>query len=254
MNHTPSHPPFDRPATPAAEWQHSAHLARATWIEPEQLCPPGQRLIVVAPHPDDEILACGGLLASLRGRERDLLLISVTDGEASHPGSNHWTEHRLRRQRPQESRHALQRLGLDVQALEWQRLGLKDTAVARDEAYLVNHLSQLLQAGDQVLCTWRGDGHCDHEAVGRACAQAAQARGAQLLEVPVWAWHWAEPEDPRLPWQRACKLRLDHDALQRKQQAIAAHVSQMASDDGHPPVLPAATLECLMQPFELVFR
>lgn len=245
---------FQGPATRPEQWQHSAHLARARWIAPDQLCPPGQRLVVVAPHPDDEILACGGLLASFRGREQDLLLISVTDGEASHPGSEQWTEHRLRRQRPQESRNALLKLGLDVQALDWQRLALKDTAVARDEAFLVNHLTGLLQPGDQLLCTWRGDGHGDHEAVGRACAQAAQARGVNLLEVPVWAWYWAEPEDARLPWERAFKVQLDAEALQRKQQAIAAHVSQMEPDGDRPAVLPAETLECLMQPFELVFR
>lgn len=245
---------FKGPATQPGQWQHSAHLARATWITPQHLCPPGRRLVVVAPHPDDEILACGGLLASFRGREQDLLLISVTDGEASHPESEQWTEHRLRRQRPQESRNALHRLGLDLQALDWQRLSLKDTAVARDEAFLVNHLSQLLRADDQLLCTWRGDGHCDHEAVGRACAQAAQAKGVDLLEVPVWAWYWADPEDPRLPWERAYKVQLDAEALQRKQQAISAHVSQLAPDGERPPVLPAATLECLMQPFELVFR
>ena len=245
---------FKGPATRHEQWQHSAHLARAPWITPQQLCPPGRRLVVVAPHPDDEILACGGLLASLRGREADLLLISVTDGEASHPGSQHWTEYRLRRQRPQESRNALHKLGLDVQTLNWQRLSLKDTAVARDEAFLVNHLSQLLRADDQLLCTWRGDGHCDHEAVGRACAQAAQAKSVALLEVPVWAWYWAEPEDTRLPWERAYKVQLDADALQRKQQAITAHVSQLETDGERPPVLPAETLECLMQPFELVFR
>jgi LmbE family N-acetylglucosaminyl deacetylase len=34
----------------------------------------------------------------------------------------------------------------------------------------------LLKPGDLLLTTWRGDGHCDHEAAGRACAQAAQAR------------------------------------------------------------------------------
>lgn len=244
---------FEGPATRPEQWQHSAHLARATWIEPAQVCPPGQRLVVVAPHPDDEILACGGLLTSLRGREQELLLISVTDGECSHPGSTYWTEHRLRRQRPQESLNALKRLGLDVQALNWQRLHLKDTAVARDEAFLVNHLSQLLQAGDRLLCTWRGDGHSDHEAVGRACAQAAAAKAVALLEVPVWAWYWASPEDHRIPWQRAHKIRLDAAALQRKQHAIAAHVSQIEPDEGRAPVLPRATLESLMQPFELVF-
>ncbi|MCO7514027.1 PIG-L family deacetylase [Pseudomonas guariconensis] len=238
--------------TPWSAWQHSAHLARASWISPDQLCPPGRRLVLVAPHPDDEVLMAGGLLAGFHGREQDLLLISVSDGEASHPGSAHWTEHRLRRQRPLESRHALQHLELDLNQLQWHRLNLKDGAVARDEAFLVNHLGQALKPGDLLLTTWRGDGHADHEAVGRAAAQAARARQAQLAEVPVWAWHWAQPDDPRLPWPRAHRLQLDETRLARKRLAIAAHASQLAPDQGRPPVLPSSLLECLLQPFELV--
>ncbi|WP_194790788.1 PIG-L family deacetylase [Pseudomonas sp. UFMG81] len=240
-------------STSCSAWQQSAHLARAGWLTPEQLCPPGRRLVLVAPHPDDEILMAGGLLAGFGGREQDLLLISASDGEASHPHSRHWSEHRLRRQRPQESRHALQQLNLDLTQLDWRRLNLKDGALARDEAFLVNHLNQLLKPDDLLLCTWRGDGHADHEAVGRACAQAAQARKAQLVEAPVWAWHWAAPEDNRLPWPRAHRVQLDETRLARKRAALAAHASQLEPDGEHPPVLPARLVECLLQPFELVF-
>ncbi|MFQ6573976.1 PIG-L deacetylase family protein [Pseudomonas sp. UM16] len=239
--------------TPWAHWQQSAHLARASWISPAQLCLPGQRLVVVAPHPDDEILACGGLLCSFHGREHALLLISVTDGEASHRRSRQWTEHRLRHDRPMESRHALQCLDLTVNDLDWRRLRLKDSAVARDEAYLVNYLIQLLTPQDVLLTTWQDDGHADHEAVGRACAQAARARGVRLVEVPVWAWHWATAEDSRLPWSRAHRIQLDEQSLARKRRAIAAHASQTRSDNGQDAVLPPALLECLLQPFELVF-
>ena len=239
--------------TPWAAWQQSAHLARASWITPQQLCPPGRRLVLIAPHPDDEILMAGGLLAGFRGRETDLLLISATDGEGSHPDSTHWTEHRLRRQRPLESRHALQQLDLDLNSLDWRRLNLKDGALPRDQAFLVNHLSQLLKPDDLLMTTWRGDGHCDHQALGYAAAQAALARQVQLVEVPVWAWHWAQPDDPRLPWPRAHRVQLDETRLARKRAALAAHVSQLQPDEHRPPVLPADLLDCLLQPFELVF-
>ncbi|MFV3382165.1 MULTISPECIES: PIG-L deacetylase family protein [Pseudomonas] len=238
--------------TPWSQWQQAAHLARATWITPDQLCPPGRRLVLVAPHPDDEILMAGGLLAGFRGHEQDLLLISVTDGEASHPGSRQWSEQRLRRQRPLESRQALQQLGLDLAQLDWHRLHLKDGAVPRDEAFLVNHLGQLLKTDDLLLTTWRGDGHADHEAVGRAAAQACQAHKVKLAEVPVWAWHWARPDDPRLPWPRAHRIALDETRLARKRQALSAHLSQLQADGERPPVLKPALLECLLQPFELV--
>ena len=69
--------------TPWTAWQHSAHLARATWLDSRQLCPPGRRLVLIAPHPDDEILMAGGLLAGFKGREDELVLISATDGEGS---------------------------------------------------------------------------------------------------------------------------------------------------------------------------
>lgn len=239
--------------TPWSEWQKSAHLARAAWITPEQLCPPGRRLVLVAPHPDDEVLMAGGLLCDFHGREQDLVLISATDGEGSHPGSAQWTERRLRHQRPLESRHALQQLNLRVGDLDWRRLNLKDGALPRDEAFLVNYLNQLLQPGDLLMCPWRHDGHCDHDAVGRACAQAAQARGATLAEAPIWAWRWSTPDDPRLPWQRARRIQLHEASLARKRQAIAAHVSQMEADADTPPVVPQQLLECLLQPFELVF-
>ncbi|MEB6589300.1 PIG-L family deacetylase [Pseudomonas asiatica] len=239
--------------TPWSAWQQSAHLARATWLDPRQLCPPGRRLVLIAPHPDDEILMAGGLLTGFKGREQDLLLISATDGEGSHPGSSHWTEHRLRHQRPQESRLALQQLDLDLKRLDWRRLNLKDGQLPREEAFLVSHLTQLLRPGDLLMATWRGDGHCDHEAVGRAAAQAALARRVQLAEVPIWAWHWAQADDPRLPWPRARRLQLDEPDLARKRKALAAHASQLEPDGHNLPVLRTDLLDCLLQPFELVF-
>lgn len=239
--------------TPWSAWQHSAHLARATWLNAHQLCPPGRRLVLIAPHPDDEILMAGGLLTDFAGREEDLVLISATDGEGSHPGSTRWTEHRLRRDRPQESRKAIEQLGLDPKRIDWRRLHLKDSQLAREEAFLVSHLTQLLRPEDVLMTTWRGDGHCDHEAVGRAGAQAALARKAQLVEVPVWAWHWGQPDDPRLPWERAHRLQLNEGQVARKRKALAAHVSQFEPDGCTPPVLRPNLLDCVLQPFELVF-
>lgn len=246
-------PPFGHEGTPLADWQASACLARVPAIEARTLLPDACRLVVVAPHPDDEVLTCGGLLARLGGREQDLLLVAVTDGEASHRGSARWPASVLRRERPLESRAALACLGLDVGRLQWLRLGLADGGVAADEQLLATRLMPLLRPGDRLLTTWRGDGHCDHEAVGRACALAAKASGATLIEAPVWAWHWAAADDPRLPWARARKLLLDVDSLARKGRAIAAHASQIQPDNGHPAVLAPATLARLLQPFELVF-
>lgn len=240
--------------TAAAAWRADAALAAVPAFALERLVPQGARTIVVAPHPDDEILACGGLLHLLAARGDTPLLVAVTDGEASHPGSADWPPARLRTVRPCESLAALARLGLAVPSVT--RLGIPDGGVAAAEARLRERLAALLQSGDVVLTTWRHDGHPDHEATARACAQAAALRGARLLEAPVWGWHWTAPGDGAMPLARAARLALAPQVVARKRSALLCFASQLAPDaaTGAAPILPAHALERLLHPFELYFH
>ncbi|WP_268796583.1 PIG-L deacetylase family protein [Pseudomonas huanghezhanensis] len=236
-------------------WQGSARLAALPVIGADLLVPPGSRAVIVAPHPDDEILGFGGLMQQLAHLGRAMKLISVTDGSASHPGSRFWSSERLSVIRPQESAEAVRRLDVPLHSLQWIRGGFPDSAVATQETELTAFFQRYLRPTDVVFCTWQHDGHSDHEAVGRACAAATQAVGAQLHEVPIWAWHWASPEDPRLPWDRARKVLLAPETIARKRHAAHAFASQLHGDPliGLEPVLPPHVLERLMQSFEVVF-
>lgn len=247
--------PIQGQGTSPQAWKASRRLAAVADIDGAELVPVGSRAVIISPHPDDEVLGCGGLLQWLAREHRQVLLISVTDGSASHPTSSYWTPERLSIARPLESADALKRLGLPLNQMQWVHGGFPDTGVASRESELVAFLSTYLQPSDVVFTTWREDGHSDHEAVGRASLAAAQARGARVHEIPVWAWHWASPEDPRIPWDRARKLPLDKWAQARKRHAIQAFASQLYSDPdtGHEPVLSAVTVERLQQPFEVVF-
>ncbi|WP_411388692.1 PIG-L deacetylase family protein [Pseudomonas sp. MPB23] len=241
--------------TPLHRWQASSQMAGLPLISVDTLVPEGHRAVIIAPHPDDEVLGCGGLLQGLAALGRPVQLISVTDGSASHPGSSRWPVERLRGVRPQESAQALQRLGLSLHSLQWLRAGFADSQVAAREDELVGFIRQHLNPTDVVFTTWCEDGHCDHEAVGRASAQAALAVGATLYELPVWTWHWAAPEDSRVPWHRAHKIPLSGEAIARKRHAIQAFASQLEGDPqiDLPPVLAPYVVERLLQPFEVVF-
>ena len=204
--------------------------------------------LVVAPHPDDEVLGAGGLLALLPGAE----VVVVTAGEASHPGSTVHTPARLAAIRRDETTEALRRLGLPETAV--RHLGQPDGGV--DEDALTEHLTARLTPGRWCLATWRGDGHPDHEAVGRAAASACAATGAILLEYPIWTWHWAEPGDERVPWSRARRIDLTPAAQQAKQQAILAFPSQihdLGPDPADAAILPPHVLARFRRPFEVVF-
>jgi len=239
--------------TPAAAWRDAPQLAGVPLIPPAQLLAPYARVVIVAPHPDDEILACGGLLQAAAAQGLAHLLVAVTDGEASHPGSQAWPPPRLRLERPRETLAALACLGIGEPAV--LRLGFADGGVAAVEDALAARLAAILQPGDLVVTTWRYDAHPDHEACAHACTSATAACGATLFETPVWGWHWSAPGDGAMPLAQARKLALTPAMLARKRAALMCFHSQTGADgrsDG--PVLPAHAIERILHPFELVFH
>ena len=87
----------------------------------------GRPFIVVAPHPDDESLACGGLIAEacrqgLRGK-----VVIVSDGVGSHPNSKAYPPDRCRALREEEAKQAGAELGLKPEDMLF--LGLPDRFV-----------------------------------------------------------------------------------------------------------------------------
>lgn len=67
-------------------WQRWLAATPCSELSMAQALAPSQRLVVVAPHPDDEVLACGALVAVHAARGGEVVFVAVTDGEASHAG------------------------------------------------------------------------------------------------------------------------------------------------------------------------
>jgi LmbE family N-acetylglucosaminyl deacetylase len=199
------------------------------------------RTVVVAPHPDDETLAVGGLVAMLLAAGREVLVVAVTDGEASHPGVLGLAERRT-----DEATRALAALGGGSRV----RLGLPDGGV--DDEGVADALVPLLRGVNWCLAPWEGDGHPDHEATGRGARVAAARTGARLLAYPVWTWHWAMPGDPRVPWHRARRVALDPAAHRRKRAALRCFPSQTTPQHGAPAVVPPEDVAHFLRPYEVV--
>lgn len=201
-----------------------------------------RRAVLVAPHPDDEVLAAGGLMQRLSSRRIPLTVLSVTDGEASHPRSPTTTPLVLAEIRAQERCRALDHLGVDARI---HRLALPDGAVATESAELVEYLRQLLEPGVVCIAPWEHDGHPDHDATGQAVVDACDATGAFFLRSFVWTWHWAMPADPLVPWWRARRLPLTRVEATRKRWAVRAFASQtqpLSDQPGDEAILPPSTL------------
>lgn len=249
-------PAFQVSGTDPGTGEHEWLPALAELELPELQEPLPSRLLVVAPHPVDEVLGVGGLVQSWSRVGVDVQILAVTDGERSKPAG--WFGRRLlARRRRDESIRAHGRLGSDATL---HRLFVPDGKV-EDRVGEVSE-AVLARLGPDCCCavTWRGDGHPDHEASGVAAAEAATTAGARLLEFPVWMWHWARPGDTRVPWHRAKVAFLDGPALLAKRAALREFRTQLqasrtllgAGKDVEP-VLSQARLERFRRPFEVVF-
>ena len=186
---------------------------------------PAQRLVVVAPHPDDEVLACGALIAMHARQGGEVRVVAVTDGEASHAEVSALRPGELAVRRRAERLQGLARLGVGTPRVH--ALALPDGRVQAHAGALLRGLLDALCPGDVVVSTCAFDGHPDHDATGDATRQACLQRGCRWLAAPVWMWHWAATGDARVPWHRLQRLTLSDDARLRKQAALAAHVSQL---------------------------
>jgi LmbE family N-acetylglucosaminyl deacetylase len=227
---------LDGPGTDESVWLACAELRH---LDRGPVEPPGSgRVVVVAPHPDDEVLGAGGTTAALAAQGAKVILVAVTDGEASAPER----AQELRNVRPRESARAAARLGTTPHVTH--SLRLPDSRVrAKDvEAPLVS----LLEPGDLVLAPWARDGHPDHNEVGLAAERACQGADARLLSYLVWAWHWAQPSE--LPWEKACRVELDDATARRKRKAVQCFTSQLT---GPVPILSTTTVRRLTRDFEV---
>jgi LmbE family N-acetylglucosaminyl deacetylase len=204
--------------------------------------------VIVAAHPDDEVLGAGGLISVLAASRARLRLVAVTDGERSHRG--HAAPDVLARRRTAETAAALRALG--AKATEVIRLRLPDSRLAARENELTAALAPLVTGFDMCLAPWRHDAHPDHEAAGRA---ACRARPGRLYYYPVWMWHWAVPADPRVPWDQALRIPLPPRAVARKRAAIKCFASQL-QDRGHGlgPVLSPGMVAHFTRTVEVLLR
>lgn len=236
--------------TSSAEWRgHSSYGAvpRVELVNGELPC---TRLVVVAAHPDDESLGAGGLIASAAAAGISVYVVLLTAGEASPFASPTKTRHALATLRLAEMENALARLAPDNFLVF---LGAPDGQVGKSEEQIAASLADLLGDGSRTLLVapWRRDGHEDHEAAGRAAAEAARRSGARLVEYPLLAWTTTTPDE--LPWDDARCLELTPDLQDRKEAAIRAHVSQVRAAGQHAggeAPLPGRVLAHFAGPFE----
>jgi LmbE family N-acetylglucosaminyl deacetylase len=190
-------------------------------------------LLIIAPHMDDEALACGGVIAMLPCKER-IHVVLATDGTKSPSPIIPWRDSvtpDLGEVRMGESRAALKVLGVPEQNVHFLRL--PEARLGKHLPRLATMLTALVERIQPatILMPFRYDRHPDHLAVNHVVT-AAQQQGklpeANLFEYFVYyRWRLLPGRDLRRYIEPQYLLEIDiQDVSARKRMALDCFKTQ----------------------------
>jgi LmbE family N-acetylglucosaminyl deacetylase len=191
-----------------------------------------QRLVVMAPHMDDETLGCGGVMA-LHADKRQIYCIFATDGAKSPSPLLPWQGSPtadLPRIRKEEAQAALGEIGVPEENLRF--FDFDDGRLGSRRQELVERIEAQLDdiRPDFVLVPFRFDRHPDHVALHRAVRSAVRdsRMATRVLEYFVYTnWRLVPGRDIRPMVSEDRLLRVDIAAVaEQKRKALARYRSQ----------------------------
>lgn len=203
--------------------------------------PPLHRTLILSPHPDDETLGAGGLIATLCAEHKEVNILAISDGENAYQDRRN-----LAYIRRKEQVLALKKLGITGNNIK--RLGFTDGDVQRSEKALEQAILSLLDSKTHIIAPWLGDFHPDHEVTGKVATKIAEMTDAKLSYYFFWTWHRATIAGiSHLP---LAIYPLSQASYQLKQKALGCYLSQLKHSTGQP-ILPYNLLVPSKRTFEV---
>ncbi|HET6545533.1 MAG TPA: PIG-L family deacetylase [Rhodanobacteraceae bacterium] len=195
------------------------------------------RLLVLAPHPDDETIAAGILIQSAIASGADVRVVFVTDGD-NNPWPQRWLERRWRigpadrerwgGRRRRETLAALAVLGVEeasARFLGWPDQGLTDCLMRGGEAETALAGEIAAFAPTHVVLPTLTDRHPDHSALS-VLVDLVLMRNGPACERLGYVLHGPPPAAATIP---QCS---DPGLQQRKQQALLSYATQVSLSRG----------------------
>jgi LmbE family N-acetylglucosaminyl deacetylase len=215
-------------------------------------------VLVVAPHPDDETLGCGGAIALLKSQGFTVRILVVSDGTKSHPNSVKYPAPILKNLRETETFKAMATLGIESPHITF--LQLPDGAIPESGELFqatVNVCRAYLESVSPkiIFVPYRADPHPDHRATWQIIDTSLKQTvfASRIIEYPIWDWDLQQrgllPQNSHHAWRLDIK-----EVVKLKQIAIAAYHSQttnLIDDDPTGFRLSEEMLKNFTQPWEV---
>ena len=187
--------------------------------------PKKQTILVFAPHPDDDVLGCGGTLIKWARQGKSITVVYLTSGEA---GSIHFSKEELLEKREEEAHRAIRIMGInDCIFLHQPDGGIEVCTEVLDA--VVELLRQ--KRPEVVFLPHREDVHRDHlkthELVVEACRRAAGPWHQQCAS-SSWEVNWILAYEVWAPLREIHLVEDISEFMKIKINALREHQSQLS--------------------------
>lgn len=161
-----------------------------------------KRIVVFAPHPDDEILACGGTIAKMLNEGQEILLVFLTDGRNSLKDIgiiSNPSPIELKEIRKDEAKRAARTLGIPQKNLIF--LDIEDGALPKNENLAYKTIIEILgDFPEIVFYPQEKEFHVDHRTTNRLIKNAIKQLNFHPVQYQYTiAWKYPFNIIPRLP-------------------------------------------------------
>ena len=229
-------------------------LVHCCAARPIHLDPCDRGYLVIAPHPDDETLGCGAMIAQARSLGIPVHVVVVTDGSGHPAGLRAQEVVSLRRRECLEAARSLGVATTDVTFLN-----LPDGAAWKWHASLSKRLLALIEAlhPQRIFTPYGIDNHSDHQAVSDVMAMlmAESSLKAEVFCYPVWFWQ------PRFLLRSLFSGGVTRTYylssggfIEAKKRALSCYVSQTGNDGSVGAILTPRLLRNFLRPCEYFFQ
>lgn len=180
--------------------------------------------LIFAPHPDDEVMGCGGLIHRLCKQGATPHVVILTGGGQSHSACCSLPESTIKAERRVMASQILQKLGLPADHLHL--LDFPDGAISsgHEEMTTLQKLVAEIQP-EIVFIPHHREGWSDHLVCRELIDKITSLGTAAIYEYCVWLWYY---NVWKLDWSRASMIRMTKEEHVAKCKAVEEYTEKLA--------------------------
>lgn len=178
------------------------------------------RILILAPHPDDEVFGCSGLIQQQISAGKEVYIIFMTRGESSHKGCCNIEQNELISERAKLTDKALKLLNVSKDNI--YRLSYPDGSLCY-ESVETEKLKDLISTirPDAIFVPHSGEGWNDHIETQNIAKKLINDKNIELYAYCVWFWYYNVWD---IDWKNAFIFSMSKKQLKLKNHAIDTYI------------------------------